>query len=298
MKFRMLIAAAIFTGLIGTSAKAEEKLSVDQIVEKANLTAYYQGADGRAHVKMNLVDAKGRSRQRDLTILRWDAPQPKQKKKPPQTTTATSDDKTAPKGKQTPKNRQQYAGEQKFYVLFHKPADVSKMAFLIWKHLDKDDDRWLYLPKLDLVKRIAGSEKRTSFVGSDFFYEDISGRNITYDKHEITNTTKSYYVLKSTPKKPKGVDFSYYKTWIHRKTFLVIKTEYYDRNGKAYRRYEAKSVKQIQGYWTVTKSRMTDLRANRYTEVTYSPVKYDINVPENIFSERFLRRPPTKYLKD
>ena len=64
-----------------------------------------------------------------------------------------------------------YAGEQKFYVYFHQPADVSKMTFLVWKHLDKDDDRWMYLPKIDLVKRIAGSEKRTSFVGSDYFYE-------------------------------------------------------------------------------------------------------------------------------
>jgi len=312
VKAKVLIAAALYLGLIGTSvtAKAEDELTVDQIVEKANFTAYYQGADGRARVTMNIADAQGRTRQRDLTILRWDAPQPRQDKKPKrddpasqdktpeQATTAASHAEAVPKDEETPKNKEQFAGEQKFYVFFHKPADVSKMAFLVWKHLDKDDDRWLYLPKLDLVKRIAGSEKRTSFVGSDFFYEDISGRNITYDKHELAETTKNYYVLKSTPKEPRGVDFSYYKTWIHRRTFLVIKTEYYDRNGKPYRRYEAKAVKQIQGYWTVTNSRMTDLRTNRYTDVAYSSVRYDIDIPETVFSERYLRRPPTKYLKD
>ncbi len=303
MKTKLFIAAALFAGLVSTFAKANEEppkktLSVDQIVEKANFTAYYQGADGRTRVTMNIVDAQGRTRRRDLTILRWDAPKPKQDKQSEHATTSPATAPAAPKQNAVPKNKERFTGKQKFYVFFHEPADVSKMAFLVWKHLDKDDDRWLHLPKLDLVKRIAGSEKRTSFVGSDFFYEDISGRNITYDTHELVETTANYYVLKSTPKKPKSVDFRYYKTWIHRKTFLVVKTEYYDRKDKAYRRYQAKAVKQIQGYWTVTKSRMTDLRTNRYTAITYSAVRYDIDVPENVFSERYLRRPPTKYLAD
>ncbi|RKY27333.1 MAG: outer membrane lipoprotein-sorting protein [Planctomycetota bacterium] len=279
MKTKSLIIVTLCAGIFALCAQAADKLTVGQIVEKANFTAYYQGANGRARVKMNIVDSQGRTRQREMTILRWDAPKPKQ-------------------DENIPKNKEYFAGEQKFYVFFHKPADVDKMAFLVWKHLDKDDDRWLYLPNLDLVKRIAGSEKRTSFVGSDFFYEDISGRNIAYDKHELAETTKNYYILKSTPKEPKSVNFNYYKTWIHRKTFLVIKTEYYDQAGRAYRKYEAKAVKQIQGYWTVTKSRMTNLRTNRYTDVIYSTVKYDTGIPESVFSERYLRRPPTKYLEN
>ena len=295
MKTKVIIATALCVGLVAASGEAGDIPTVDQIVKKANFTAYYQGADGRARVTMNIVNARGRTRQRELTILRWDAPQTG---KSPQATTAKAKGDVAAKNKKLAKKKEYFAGEQKFYVFFHKPADVDKMAFLVVKHLDKDDDRWMYLPNLDLVKRIAGSEKRTSFVGSDFFYEDISGRNISYDEHKLIKTTKNYYVLKSTPKKTKGIDFSYYKTWIHRKTFLVIKTEYYDQSGKAYRRYEAKGVKRIQGYWTVTKSRMTDLRTNRYTDVTYSSVKYDTGIAETVFTERYLRRPPMKYLKD
>ncbi len=32
------------------------------------------------------------------------------------------------------------------------------MTLLVWKHQDRDDDRWLYLPALDLVKRIARAQ--------------------------------------------------------------------------------------------------------------------------------------------
>jgi len=256
----------------------DQSLSVEQIVQKTNRVSYYQGTDGRTQVSMAIIDSQGRKRNREMTIIRRDQPKPG----------AKENDK---------KKADEFCGEQKFYVYFHRPADVNKMGFLVWKHLDKDDDRWLYLPALDLVKRISSADKRTSFVGSHFFYEDVSGRHIDEDVHELIKTTKSYYVLKNTPKNPKSVEFAYFTMWIHRSTFLVVKTEYYDRQDKKYRTYEAKEVKTIQGYPTVTKARMTDLRTKGYTDLEYKDVKYDIDLPESIFTERYLRRAPRKYLK-
>jgi outer membrane lipoprotein-sorting protein len=271
--------AAIALALSGALASepAEQPPSVDEIIHKANFVSYYQGADGSARVKMNIVDAQGRTRNRELSILRWDAPAP------------DSD---------APRKDQEFTGEQKFYVYFHEPADVAKMTYLVWKHIGSDDDRWLYLPKIDLVKRIAASDKRTSFVGSNFFYEDISGRQPQLDNHKLIETNNTFYVLQSTPKDPATVEFSSYKTWIHKSTFLVIQQEYLDKNNKPYRKYESKQVKQVDGYWTTTQSRMTDLRTGRYTDLVYSDVRYNRDLPEDIFTERYLQRPPRKYLDE
>jgi len=262
-----------------------ESISVDEIVDRTNRVAYYQGADGRAQVSMVIVDSQGRKRRREFTIIRRDQPKPGAEESEPQ-------DRAKDHSK-----AEEFCGEQKFYVYFHRPADVNKMGFLVWKHLDTDDDRWLYLPALDLVKRISSADKRTSFVGSHFFYEDVSGRHIDEDTHELVETSKNYYVLKNTPKNPKGVEFSYFTMWIHRGSFTVVKTEYYDGQGKNYRVYEAKEVRTIQGYPTVTKARMTDLRTKGYTDMEYKDVRYNIGLPESVFSERYLRRPPIKYLK-
>jgi hypothetical protein len=259
-----VMAAMLLCGM----AFAQEP-TVDEIISKANLVSYYQGKDGRAQVKMTITDAGGQSRNREFTILRWDKPGP---------------DET-------------FCEDQKFYVYFHRPADVNKMAFLVYKHLDKDDDRWLFLPALNLVKRISSADKRTSFVGSHFYYEDVSGRNIKADTHELAETTNDFYVIKSTPKDSKSVEFAYFKSWIHRKTFVVIQTSYYDAQDKEFRQYKAEEYKEIQGYPTIIKSKMTDLRTNGYTVIDYSDVKYDVGVEEDIFSERYLKRPPYKYLK-
>ena len=244
--------------------------SVDEIVERANRVAYYQGDDGRGRVKMTITDAQGRTRQRQFTILRRD-----------------EDRGDADTG----------TGEQKMYVYFRRPSDLNKMSFLVWKHVGKDDDRWLYLPALDLVKRIAAADERTSFVGSHFFYEDFSGRSPDEDHHELLKTTKSYYVLRNTPRESGSVEFAYYDMWIHRETFIPVKMEYVDTAGDAYRRYEALEVKTVQGHPTVVKARMSDLRSGGDTLLEYSAVAYDIGVPEDVFSERYLRSPPSEHLR-
>ncbi len=266
--------------------KAEgEQLTVSEVVDRANRVAYYRGSDGKADVKMTIKDKSGKARTREFTILRWDQPDPL-KKAPPKgakSGVAESDDS--------------YCGDQKFYVYFNKPADVAKMVFMVWKHLGKDDDRWLYTPALDLVNRIAASDERTSFVGSDFFYEDVSGRGIDEDKHELLKAGKDYYEIKSTPKEPRKVEFAYYKMWVHKASFVMVKTEYYDKKDKKFREYQALSVEKIQGYSTVTKSVMRDLRTGSETALDYSNVKYDMGLPESVFTERYLKRRPRKYLK-
>ena len=240
-------------------------MGLDEIVKRTNHTAYYQGRNGRARVAMTITDGQGRIRTREFTMLRLNTGQGAD-------------------------------GDQKFYVYFHRPADVNKMVFMVWKHVQADDDRWLYLPALDLVKRIAATDERTAFVGSDFFYEDVSGRTIDEDRHELVDTTDTYYVLKNTPKDAGAVEFAFYKMWIHTKTFIPVKIEYYNAQGHKYREYQALAVETIEGFPTVTKATMSDQRSGGSTQIDYSNISYQFDIPEDVFSERYLRRVPKEYL--
>jgi len=253
-------------------AESADSLTVEDIVKKTSHVAYYQGNDGRAEVNMVITDNQDRVRKRRLIILRKDN---------------EKEDKGLNLG----------TGGQKMYVYFKYPSDVNKMAFLVWKNDNKDDDRWLYLPALDLVKRIAASDERTSFAGSDFFYEDVSGRAIYEDTHELIETTSNYFVLQNTPIKPETVEFANYKMWIHKSTFIPVKIEYYNKQGNAYRRYEAEKVDTVDGFPTVSQSKMSDLRTGGHSVITYKKVRYNVGLPDNIFTERFLRNPPLQYIK-
>jgi hypothetical protein len=251
----------------GTAAKPESEQIPDAntIVHKANIVAYYQGKDGKAKVSMTITDKNGQKRQREFIILRKDV---------------------------------EDGGDQNYFVYFLKPADVRKMVYMVHKHADvkKDDDRWLYLPALDLVKRIAAGDKRTSFIGSDFLYEDVSGRSLEEDTHELIGTTDELFVIKNVPKQPDSVEFSYYNVSINRKSYVPMKMEFYDEKNKVYRVIEAAKVETIQDFPTVVKSVVSDLNTGSRTEMEFSDVKYDIDL-EDIFTERYLRTPPREAMR-
>lgn len=243
---------------------AEMLTDADAIVERANLAAYYAGTDGRSEVRMIIRDAQGRQQRRQFTVLRRDIEE---------------------------------GGDQEFLVVFSQPSDVRGTVFLVKKHVSGDDDRWLYLPALDLVKRISAGDKRTSFVGSHYFYEDVSGRGPHEDTHEIVETNESGYLLKHTPKDASAVEFASYTTWIDGKTFLPMKIEYKNAAGRVYRRVEVIEVQDIEGQPTVTKSRVSDLDSKGQTDMQFRYIDYDLDIPESVFTERSLRRPPPEWLK-
>jgi len=261
-------------GLISSAfAEASAELTVDEIIHRANLAVYYQDKDGRAQVQMTITDRQGRERERRLTILRRDD--------------ADSD----------ALEDNAYWSEQQYYVYFQRPSDLNRTVFMVHKHLGADDDRWLYLPSLDLVRRISATDKRNSFVGSDFFYEDVSGRNIDLDEHELIDTTDQFYVVKSTPKDPATVEFAWYESYIHRESFIPVQTSYYKAGGEKYREARALAVETIDGYPTVTKAQMKSLETGSTTVMEYLSVEYGIGLPEDIFTERYLRRAPREYLR-
>lgn len=260
------IGAAALAFSIFASASANAASDAQEIVDNASAAAYYQGKDGKAKVSMTITDSQGRTRSREFVIIRTDI-------------------------------NDEDNGEQRFYVHFNRPADVNRTAFMVWKHVDSDDDRWLYLPALDLVKRIAASDERTSFVGSHFFYEDVSGRGTNEDSHVLLETNDTYYVLESTPKSSDGVEFVKYKNWIHKDSMIPVKTEYFNDAGEIYRTYTAVRVEIIDGFATVVEARMDDAQLGGFTTMTYSSVDYDVGLPQDIFTERYLRTPPREYLR-
>ena len=238
----VLSAVLLLISVPVVAAQDEQPLDADQIVARANLAAYYAGADGRTEARMLITDGQGRQQMRQFTVLRRN-PEP--------------------------------AGDQQFLVFFDRPSDVRGTVYLVEKHVDRDDDRWLYLPGLDLVKRISAGDKRTSFVGSHYFYEDVSGRLPQADEHTLIETTDQFYVLEHTPLDAASVEFAGYTTWIDRTTFLPMKIEYATSAGEIYRRVEALAVEDFQGYPTVTRTLVSDLVGGGTTEMRFRFVEYD-----------------------
>jgi hypothetical protein len=257
MKKYLMVLVIMFLPVASASAQ------VDVIIQQANLASFYKGEDGRSDARMIIVDGKGNKQMRQFVILRKDI---------------------------------EDGGNQNFLVVFSRPSDVKGTVFLVHKKVNEEDDRWLYLPALDLEKRISSSDNRTSFVGSNFFYEDVSGRNPSHDQHELIKEDEESYYLKSTPKDSGSVEFTYYTMQIDRNTHLPMLIEYYDQSGEIYRRVEVVEVADVQGHPTVMKSKVSDLKTGGYTLLEFRRPAYDLGMDEDVFTIRSLRNPPKQWL--
>ncbi|MBI3014224.1 MAG: outer membrane lipoprotein-sorting protein [Candidatus Tectomicrobia bacterium] len=242
--------------------------SADEIMRRSYLAMYYQGEDMRARIFMRLISREGHERIRELTMTRRNL---------------------------------QLGGEQRYFLYFHRPPDVRDMALLVWAYLGRDDDRWLYVPALKLVRRIAASDKHTSFVGSDFSYEDVSGREPEEDTHKLLREEKigerDAYVVESIPKDPAREDFSRKLSWIDRTTWLPLKVEHSDRRGDRARVFTAEETENVQGFWTITKRLMKNAQSGHWTEVVFKNVRYNLKLSPDLFSERALRAPPAELVR-
>ncbi len=261
------VLAAVGAWAIASPAMAQAP-SGEEVMRRAHLAMYYAGEDMRARVTMTLVSRDGGERVREMAMTR-----------------------------RTLKE----AGEQRYFIYFHRPPDVRDLAFLVWKYPGRDDDRWLYIPALKLVRRIAASDKHTSFVGSDFSYEDVSGREPEEDTHKWLRDEKvgerAAHVVESAPKDPGGADFTRKLSWIDVATGLPLKEEYYDRQGELARLFTAGEIKEIQGFWMVTTRVMKNVQTGHRTEAVFADVRYNQKLAPDLFSERALRAPPAELVR-
>ncbi|MBD8525245.1 outer membrane lipoprotein-sorting protein [Pseudomarimonas arenosa] len=255
---------ALLAAALGAAEAREVDAAAEAIVSAAYRATRYAGDDGRSQARMLIRDAQGNQQQRQFVILRRDV---------------------------------EDGGNQDFLVVFDRPADVRGTVLLVNKQTERDDDRWLYLPALDLDKRISAGDKRTSFVGSDFFYEDISGRNPALDWHQLISNDGKQAVIKCEPKEPSSVEFAYALATIDLSTHLPVKAEYFDAEGKPLRSIETLATALVQGHPTVIRSKVSNHLTGGYTLLEMRNPQYDIGLEAELFTPRSLRNPPRQWLK-
>lgn len=242
--------------------------NADEIMKKSHMAYYYAGDDGQVEVTMHLFKG-GRERTREFSMLRIDI---------------------------------EDGGNQKYYTYFKKPSDVSRMSFMVHKQADGNDARWIYVPAVDLIKPISADDKNSSFVGSDFSYEDVSGRHWTEDNHTLVNADGDLdgtpvFIIESVPKDEGYDGFAKKISYIDKASYLPLKEEYFNDKGEMIKTFTAEKIEDIDGIKTVTVRRMDNLEKGTHTIVEFNDIKYDVGLDESIFTERYLKNPPRKYIK-
>lgn len=178
-------------------------------------------------------------------------------------------------------------------IRFLDPEDIAGTGLLSIDKAEGDADQWLYLPALDRVRRISGSRKGGRFVGSDLYYEDLQTRSPDKDRHRLLGRQTENAILCDVLESiPVDEDNSVYRkriTWIDPQTLLPQRVDYFEKDdANPSKRWLLRSKKRVQGYWTVTDSRMIDLDSGHETRMVIDVALYDQRLPTRLFTTQAL----------
>lgn len=185
-------------------------------------------------------------------------------------------------------------------VRFKSPADVKGTSFLQIEHSGADDDQWVYLPALHKSRRLVSSNRKDSFIGSDFSYGDVMPPKVSLYQHKLlkeeTVDGTACYVIESVPaNEDVKRDYGYARkvNWIDKGSFHELKTEFFDVTGRLLKTQTVKGlvlVDEDTGRWAATYKEMVNNQTGRRTIVVADTHTTDAKITDSTFSLRALER--------
>jgi hypothetical protein len=268
---RNLLVAACAVSLAGAALAAqkpdasvgESARSVAERVDRRDT-----GRDSRLQMTMRLFDRQGRVRERSLVL------------------TALRGDERAAAG-------------DRVLIRFLAPNDIKGTGFLVWEHDKEDDERFLYLPALGRVRRIAGAEKQESFVGSDLSYEDIGGREVDDYTYAFVQRD-AWWVAPDGQKhaawqlesRARDKTASYPRTvsLVRKDNYVVVSAEVFNRRDEREKKYDVRRLEQVSGIWTAMDVVMVNELQRTRTEMIVADARYNVGLKEADFTRRVLEQ--------
>ncbi len=183
-------------------------------------------------------------------------------------------------------------------MILKAPPEVKGMAFLLIERKEGDDERYLYLPAMRVVRRIEASGKGGSFMSSDFSYYDIGGvklRDWTFQlKGEEEREGQDVYVVEALPanrKVEKETGYSKIEYEIRKDIFLIWHAYYYNRAGVKFKEYKLNEFHRLDdGSVIAVDFEMKNLVTAHRSRIRFVGLEVNTGVPDKLLTVRALRR--------
>lgn len=183
---------------------------------------------------------------------------------------------------------------------FMAPADVKGTVSLLIEHSAADDDIWIYLPALKKVRRLVSSNKKDSFVGTDFSYGDVIGHKATEWSYKLLREESEdgmpCYVIEATPKNDAVRDNSGYGKrvlWIRKDNFFAIKGELWDealQPVKVFHMTELQEVDPARHKWQAMRLEAKNQQTGHQTVINFENFKVNQKVRDEFFTTRYMEK--------
>lgn len=173
---------------------------------------------------------------------------------------------------------------------FTAPADVKGVSLLVRENKGSTNEQFLYMPALrGEPKRIAGGDRNQSFLGTDFTFADLEGRDrstwTSVREADVSVDGKPAWVIVSTPKTPESGDYTKVVQTVRQDIMLPVRIEFHDAQGLL-KVLTVEETKQIDGFWIAVRTRMENVRRKSATVLEILQQRNNLEIPDSVFTTR------------
>ena len=234
-------------------ASSAEQLTVDEIIDRVKENQI-EYENSRTQAEMVIVDKNGKTEVREMLMYQME-----------------EDDKIS------------------ILMRFLSPKNVEGVTLLSAENGDKI---YLYMPAYQKPRRIAGSSKKDSFMGTDFSYEDL-GMDYQSDDYlkELKDETDTLYLIEVIPA-DEDISYSKFVLTISKELFYLEKVEFYNLDGTFSKTLEIKEIEiDDNNKITPIEIEITNVLDNHKTILNIKEIDYDLELSGDFFSIRTMQKP-------
>lgn len=186
----------------------------------------------------------------------------------------------------------QQGGLNKTLTRFIAPADVAGTAFLFIENAGREDDQHMYLPALNMVRRIAGTEKNASFMGSDFSYADMESRDLDEASHKQLAGEKvgsiDCHLIEAVPRNRSA--YSKIQAWVRKSDNVFVRMRYFDAKGRPLKEVFVKKIKRAGDRKVPVLLKVDNQQSGHSTLLEITAIKLRSDLTPTEFSVRALKK--------
>jgi len=182
-------------------------------------------------------------------------------------------------------------GTEKSLIRILEPPKEAGMCTL-----KVDDNIWNYLPKVDRTMKLPASMMSGGWMGSHITNDDLVKQNRLADEFDAELTSEpgvdgaDHYTVVLVPKPDAAVVWGQIVVKV-RPDLIPLSISYHDEDLSLVRTMSFHDVQEVSGQKIPMRFRVEPAdKSGEFTEITYSELRFDVDIPASTFSLQALRK--------
>ena len=192
--------------------------------------------------------------------------------------------------------RQSETREDRLFIFTHPPS-VEGTGLLVHSYHHEDDRMWIYLPAVDVMKRVNLSTSGGGyFMGSDFTYSDLISAPREEFHFELlgeaeVNGEACYLVSKrgNTRAIERKYGYSLEEHYIRKSDLVTVRIVFYDLAGDLLKELRVQEVQIIGPYRYPSHVVMENMQTGHRSEIAFGDIQVPETIPDEFFTHRYLQ---------